>query len=96
MSIDKILDENCDENIFLYNEDGEAVEFEQIAVIPMEDETYVILRPVILLEGMNEDEALVFVIETVDGEDTLAIVEDDAAVDAVFEEYYALLEEYED
>lgn len=89
--IDKIFDENNSDNIVLYNEDNEAVEFEQIALIPLGEDTYVILRPVTEMEGIGEDEALVFGIENLDGEEVLAIIEDDEVVDAVFEEYYNML-----
>ena len=41
--IDAIYDENNEENIVLYNENDEPVEFEQIAVIPIEDNVYVIV-----------------------------------------------------
>ena len=87
-AIEMILDENNDENIVLYNEEGEAVEFEQIALIPLNGTDFVSLHPV---EGMADDEALVFAIEEVDGEDALVLVEDDDVVDAVFEEYYDML-----
>lgn len=87
-AIEMILDENNDENIVLYNEEGEAVEFEQIALIPLNGTDFVILHPV---EDMADDEALVFAIEEVDGEDALVLVEDDDVVDAVFEEYYDML-----
>ena len=41
--IDMLLDENNTENIKLYNEENQEVEFEQIALIPIEDKTYAIL-----------------------------------------------------
>ena len=43
--LDALLDENNNDNIVLYAEDDEATEFEQVAVIPMEDALYCILRP---------------------------------------------------
>ena len=45
------------------------------------------------MEGIAEDEALVFVIDEIDDEDCLVIVEDDSIVDKVFEEYYKMLKE---
>jgi hypothetical protein len=45
------------------------------------------------MEGIAEDEALVFVIDEIDDEDCLVIVEDDNIVDKVFEEYYKMLKE---
>ena len=94
-AIDTILDPENTDNIVMYDEEGEALEFEQIAVLPLDGELYAILRPIDpeFEEEMDEDEALVFKVEEVDGEDTLALVEDDDVVDAVFEEFYAMLEE---
>ena len=91
--VDMLLDENNTDNIVLYNEENEAVEFEQIAVIPVGLQTYVILKPVTPIEEMGEDEALVFVIADSEGEDCLLVETDDAIIDAVFEEYYKLLDE---
>ena len=91
--IDMLLDENNNENIKLYNEENEEIEFEQIALVPIENKTYAILRPVVEMEGIAEDEALVFVIDEIDDEDCLVIVEDDNIVDKVFEEYYKMLKE---
>ena len=91
--IDMLLDESNTENIKLYNEDNQEVEFEQIALIPLEDKTYAILKPAEAMEGIADDEALVFVIDEIDDEDCLVIVEDDAIVDNVFAEYYNMLDE---
>ena len=89
--IDMLLDENNTENIKLYNEENQEVEFEQIALVPIEDKTYAILKPVNVMEGIADDEALVFVIDEIDDEDCLVIVEDDNIIDQVFEEYYKML-----
>ena len=91
--IDMLLDENNNDNIKLYNEENEEIEFEQIALVPIENKTYAILRPVVEMEGIAEDEALVFVIDEIDDEDCLVIVEYDNIVDKVFEEYYKMLKE---
>ena len=92
-AIDMILDDDNAENIVMYNENNEPVEFQQIAVIPLQGNVFVILRPAGEVEGIGEDEALVFAIDEVDGEECLTIVEDDEAVDLVFEEYYKMLRE---
>ncbi len=92
--IEKILDENNEDNIFLYDEDDNELEFEQAAVIPMDDSVYVILVPVTPMEGVGEDEGVVFVIEEdEDGEAVLSLVIEDEVIDAVFDEYDSLLEE---
>lgn len=92
-ALDMLFDENNSENITLFNEDGEAIEFEQVALIPLSETVYVILKPANPMSGIAEDEALVFAVETVDGEECLTILEDDEMVDRVFEEYYKLLRE---
>lgn len=92
-AIDMIMDENNAENIVMYNDNNEPVEFQQIAVIPLQGNVFVILRPVGEVEGIGEDEALVFAIDEIDGEECLTIVVDDEAVDQVFEEYYKMLRE---
>ena len=91
--IDMLLDEENTDNIKLYNEDNQEVEFEQIALVPIEDKTYAILKPVATMEGIADDEALVFVIDEIDDEDCLVIVEDDTIIDKVFEEYYKMLKD---
>lgn len=90
--IDMLLDENNSDNIVMYNEDDEAVEFKQIALIPLDSKKYTILKPVKQEElGIADDEVLVFVIDKIDGEDVLCIVEDNDVIDRVFEEYRKLL-----
>ena len=91
--IDMIMDENNNENIIMYNEQNEPVEFAQIAVIPLNEQVYVILKPVGDVEGIGEDEALVFSIEEYEDEEALSLVDDDQTIDQVFEEYYQMLRE---
>ena len=84
-----------EEIITLVTENGEEVDFIEIAGIEYGEGFYVILQPVELLEGMGEDEALVFeIVETEDG-NKFEIVMDDETIDAVFEEYNRLLDEEE-
>ncbi|MBQ2864840.1 MAG: DUF1292 domain-containing protein [Clostridia bacterium] len=89
--IELLLDENNTENLKLYDENNKETEFEQVAVIPMNEKVYAILKPVTKIVGVNDDEALVFVIEEIDDEDCLVIVDDEKVVDEVFKEYYELL-----
>lgn len=92
--IDKVLDENNNDNIVLYDENNKKTEFEQVATIPLsEEDIYVILKPVDAMSGVEDDEALVFHLETIDDDDCLVVVEDDKIINQVFKEYYKLLEE---
>ena len=93
-SIDALFDPNNEDNIVLYNEKDEAVEFEQIAIIPMEGVVYAILKPTAKVDGVADDEAFVFeVVEDEENGDTIRLVEDDKVIDAVFAEYNKMLDE---
>ena len=89
--IEMLLDENNNENLKLYDENNKETEFEQIAVIPLNEKIYAILKPVTKIVGVNDDEALVFSIEEIDDEDCIVLVDDEQVVDEVFKEYYELL-----
>ena len=91
--IDKIFDENNEENIILYDENDKPVEFEQVAVIPLDGNIYVILKPVEEFFGLEQDEAIVFVIEEIDDSEALVIVDDLDVANAVFDEYYRLFDQ---
>ena len=80
--------------ITLTTADGEEVDFIEIAGIAYKGNFYAILQPVELLEGMDDDEALVFkVTKNRDGSDKFDIELDDEIIAAVFEEYGRLLDE---
>ena len=93
--IDMLYDENNSEPIVLYSETGEEIIFDQIAIIPLNGNTYAILQPQVLLEGMEENEALVFELVTPEEETILKLVVDDKVIDDVFQVYYDLLAEEE-
>lgn len=95
---EKIELENEEENIItLVSDDGEEVDFIEIAGIAYKDDFYLILQPAELPEGMSEDEALVFKVTlNEDGSNGFDIETDDEIIDAVFEEYNKLLAEEED
>lgn len=96
-AIDALYDEENNDVIILKNENGEDIAFEQIALIPKKEKTYCILKPVQPLEGMGEDEGLVFSIEVnEDGDEYLALVVDEQIIDEVFEVYDELVAAQED
>ena len=96
-AVDQILDEDYIDNIFLYDDENDKdVEFEQVALIPIDDDVYVILKPVTPVEGVGGNEAIAFRIDfapTEDDDDVLVVIEDDDLINKVFEEYYELLKE---
>lgn len=83
--------EEQDDIVTLKTANGEEIDFIEIAGIAYRERFYVILQPVQLLDGMAEDEALVFQVKRENGEDRFEIELDDSIIDAVFEEYYRLL-----
>ena len=91
--IDKLFDEdNCDV-IILRNENGEDIRFDQIATIPMKSKTYFILLPLDKIEGVGENEGLVFeILETEEGE-VLSLVTDAKIIDEVFAVYDELVDD---
>jgi len=91
--LDKLLDEENDEDITLKNADGKELTFEQVAVIPKGDEIYCVLKPVTEIDGVNDDEAIVFRVDNQDGESVLALEEDEEVAMQVFEDYINLWEE---
>lgn len=85
---------NEDDIVTLQTESGESVDFIEVAGIAYSKNFYVILQPVQLLDGMEDDEALVFKVSRgADGEDKFEIELDDEIIDAVFREYNRLLDE---
>ena len=85
-----------DDIITLRSADGEDVDFVEIAGIAHEGKFYAILQPVELLEGMADDEALVFLVTTdEDGNDKFDIELNEDVIDAVFKEYNRLLDDVE-
>ena len=98
--IDMLFDENNTENIKLYNEENQEVEFEQIAIIPLEERIFAILKPTEHMEGIGEDEALVFEVvepeeDDEDEEEYLNLVSDIELIDKVFDVYNKLMDEEE-
>ena len=96
--IDALFDENNNDAIILLNEKGEEIAFEQIALVPILEKVYVILKPIQPMEGVGEDEGLVFSIEqNENNEEYLALVVDEEIIDAVLNVYDALVaEEYDE
>ncbi len=87
-------DEDNDDIITLTTANGEEVDFVEIAGIAHKGNFYAILQPVELLDGMDDDEALVFKVSRgPDGEDKFDVELDDDIIEAVFTEYNRLLDE---
>ena len=88
--IDALYDEDNNDAIILFNEKGEEIAFEQIAIIPQNGKTYAILKPIQPLEGLGEDEGLVFFVNEDEG--ILELITDEKIIDDVFTVYDELVE----
>lgn len=90
----EIVTEDDDDIVTLLSANGEEIDFVEIAGIAYKGNFYAILQPVEMLDGMDEDEALVFkVSRDEDGSDKFEIELNDEIIDAVFAEYNVLLDE---
>ena len=93
--LEVLLDEKNTAPIFMLDEKGNQIEFEQVAVIPYgEDDLYCILKPITKIEGINDDEAVVFLVtEDENGESILKVEDREEVAISVFDQYYNLIEE---
>ena len=88
--IDRFFDEENFDNVKLEDNSGAEIEFEQVAVVDYEEKYYVILHPVTEMEGIGEDEALVFLID--EDKDELVYCDDESTAQAVFAVFYEDME----
>ena len=93
--IEQILDEKNTENVILYDAENKPIEFEQIAVIPLErtGKLYAIMIPVTPMQGVEEGEGVLFVIDEIKGD--IEIERNEAIIDEVLSIYKTLIEEGE-
>ena len=92
--LDVLFDENNFDPITLSNDQGASIDFEQVAIIPMDNETYVILKPIEPMDDVADDEAFVFKIIKDENEESKLVIEEDEQIgEKVFDEYYKLLDE---
>lgn len=94
--LDLLLDENNDDPITLYDEDDKAIKFEQVAIIPENDNIYAVLKPIDELDGVADDEAIVFLVDfDEDGHSMLVVEQNEELAMKVFDKYYQLLDDAE-
>ena len=93
--LDVLLDEKNTAPIVMYDEKGNALKFDQVAVIPYgEEDLYCILKPITKIEGIKDDEAIVFLVtEDENGEAVLKVEDREDVAISIFDQYYNLVEE---
>ena len=86
--IEQILDENNHDYINTFDDFGNPIQFEQVAVVSLEEELFVILRE--NRDDIPVEEVLVFRIVINETNQELLLEENEEVVEEVFEEYYRL------
>ncbi len=87
--LEMLLDENNNENVFFEDQDGNFMEFEQIALLDIEDTSYTLLHP--LHMGYDKDEVIVYAIMQFEDTFELLEVEDKALLKEIDLKYQNLL-----
>lgn len=86
--IEQILDENNHDFINAYDDFGNPIQFEQVAVVSIEEELFVILRE--NREDIPLEEVLVFRIIMNETNQELLLEENEEVIEEVFNKYYQL------
>ena len=95
--LDILLDKDNHGLIAMENEEGVQYVFEQVANVALdvggEEKFFVVLKPVTEIEGIADDEAIVFRVEMTEEGGSLHIEKDEDIAIAVFQEYNRMLDE---
>jgi len=92
-SVKKMVEDE-DDIVTLVASNGQELDFVEIAGILYRNNFYAILQPVKLLEGMGDNEAIVFrVTPNKDGTDNFDIELDETIIKAVYKEYEKLYDD---
>ena len=91
--IDQILDEKNDDNVILYDDEHKPIEFEQVALIPLEsnNKLYAILIPTTPMQNVEEGEGVLFEID--EEKRDISVVNDENIIDEGLTIYEKLVSE---
>lgn len=93
--ITQILDENNCDNITMYDDENHPIEFEQHALITLENgKMYALMLPLTPMQGVNEGEGVLFEIDEREG--TIKVVNDEKTIEEIMKIYDEDFEEYDD
>ena len=87
-----------DDIIVLYNEETDKdEEFFELATLDVDGKWYIVMKPVEQLPDIADDEVLIYeIIEDKEGNSNFAPIEDDGVLEKVFNEFIAMLEEWDE
>lgn len=91
--LDVLLDQNDTDPIVLEDDKGKRIRFEQVAIVPYDNKIYAVLKPIDKIEGVKDDEAIVFLCDETTKPTTLRPEADQEIAIKIFDEYYNLVEE---
>ena len=88
------LDMEMDNIVELYDDEGNNLKFEHLMTLEFKGHNYICLAPAEDMEEVAEDEMVIMRIEQdpETGDDVYATIEEDAELEAVFEEYLRIAE----
>ncbi|MBQ8839900.1 MAG: DUF1292 domain-containing protein [Clostridia bacterium] len=81
--VDKLFDDNNFESIVVEDNNGKEIEFDQVAVVDYEGSYYAVLKPLTKLEGVEENEVLIFRID--EENDCLVYLEDEKVANNIMD-----------
>ena len=81
--IDRLFDDENDDNITILDNDGKEIEFKQVGLVDYEGNYYAILDPVSPVEGVSEDELMVFLVD--EEKDELTFVDNEEIIDGIID-----------
>ena len=92
---EKMMDEEVEEEVVtLVDEDGNEVDFYEVATLDYKEKWYILLEPAEELEGFEEGELLIYELgEDEKGEETFLPVESEETLNAVFAEFEKMMKE---
>ena len=81
--VDKLFDDNNFESIVVEDNNGKEIEFDQVAIVDYEGSYYAVLKPLTELEGVEENEVLIFRID--EENDCLVYLEDEKVANNIMD-----------
>lgn len=81
--VDKLFDDNNFESIFIKDNNGKEIEFDQVALVDYENNYYAVLMPLTKLEGVGQDEVLIFRVD--EEKDCLVYLEDEKIANEIMD-----------
>ena len=92
--VDRLFDEDNNDKIYVKDTEGKEIEFEQMGVADFEGGYYAILMPTTKIDGVEEDEVLIFYID--EENDCLVYEEDERKMQGAFDSFCQMIDEEEE